>query len=395
MMEKFSRGKNILIFIIVIALSFSGGVLASGLAANVLLSMSSKPGEISGHAGSEEPYYFETRSAPFSGGTQIVSDIVDKVGPAVVNIDVTKMEKTTLFDPFKDFERNFGFDLDPDMKDFFEGKMIPIKGAGSGFIINKSGYILTNEHVISKADKIKVTLKDGRSFPAQVIGSDATLDLAVIKIEATDLPVIKLGDSKKLRAGEFVIAIGNPYQFSNTVTLGIISAVGRNLEDIGKRDLVQTDAAINPGNSGGPLINLNGEVIGINVAIAPAAQGIGFATPINDAKDVLDDLIRKGKVTRPWLGIYMRNVDEKVAQYLDIPFAEGVVITDVIPEGPAAKAGLRRYDVIRKMDEKKVLVSEDVQKMIRNKKPGEPIAFSIYRDGHNVEVNVKLGEAPK
>lgn len=328
-------------------------------------------------------------------GNDFIADIVERVGSAVVNIDVVKMEKTEMFNPFGDFERQFGFEMDPELKRFFEEKMIPIKGAGSGFIISKDGYVLTNEHVVSKADKIKVTLKDGRSFPGKVIGSDSTVDLAVVKIEAADLPIAFLGDSNKLRAGQWVIAIGNPYQFSNTVTAGIVSALGRDLKDLGKRHLIQTDAAINPGNSGGPLINLQGEVVAINVAMAAGAQGIGFAIPINDAKEVLDDLIKKGKVIRPWLGVYMRDVDEKIADYLDLPFAEGVVITDVLPEGPAAKAGLRRYDVIKKIDDKKMTSSDQVQKLIRGQKPGDVLKIALFRDGHNVEMSAKLGEAPK
>jgi serine protease Do len=385
----FLKNKNVIIFIIAVIVSFSGGVMASGVATQLYLTIAAKSGDMSSDADAKEPYFIESKSSSLLGGSNAIAEIVEKVGPAVVNVDVSKTKKN-----FDDFF-GFGLDLDPDFRHFFEEKMIPVKGAGSGFIINKKGYVLTNEHVIRKADKIKVTLRDGRSFDAKVIGSDTTLDLAIVKIEAEDLPVVKLGNSNKIRPGQWVVAIGNPYQFSNTVTLGIVSALGRNLEDIGKRDLIQTDAAINPGNSGGPLINLAGEVVGINVAIAPRAQGIGFAIPINDAKEVLNDLIKKGKVVRPWLGIYMRSVDESVANYLDLPFAEGVVITDVLPNSPASKAGLRKYDVVKKINDRKMDSSLSVQKLIKEKKPGETISLIVFRDGHNVVLTAKLGEAPK
>jgi len=395
-MPLFLKNKNILILVIAIVISFSGGVLASGLASQLYQTIASIPITGPGASGDNEPYYIESRSSGILSGSDIIPEIVEKVGPAVVNIDVVRMKKTSFFNPFKDFERFFGFDMDPEFRQFYEEKMIPIKGAGSGFIISKHGYIITNTHVVENADKIKVTLKDGRSFDAKVVGSDSMLDLAVIKIEADDkLPLVKLGDSDKIKPGQWIIAIGNPYQFSNTVTVGIISAIGRTLDDIGKRDLIQTDAAINPGNSGGPLINLAGDVIGINVAIAAGAQNIGFAIPINDAKEILNDLIKRGKVVRPWLGIFMRDVDDKVASYLDLPFAEGVVITEIVPNSPAESAGLRKYDVIKKINGKKMISSGEVQKLIRESMPKDQITLLVHRDGHNVTVNARLGEAPK
>jgi len=392
--------KKVYIFIIIAlfvsTLSFFGGILSSGYAKHILTAMGSNADTFSEGSSSEDPYYINSKSSSLLKEANLIAEIVEKAGPAVVNIDVVKMQKTTFMSPFSDFENFFGFGtIDPQFRRFFEEKMIPIKGSGSGFIINKNGYILTNEHVIGSADKIKVTLKDGRSFNAKVIGSDAMLDLAVIKIDAGSLPIVKLGNSEKLRPGQWVIAIGNPYQFSNTVTAGIISALGRDLEDIGKHQLIQTDAAINPGNSGGPLINLAGEVIGVNVAIAAGAHGIGFAIPINDVKDILNDLIKKGKVVRPWLGVYMRDVDEKIAGYLDLPFAEGVVITEVSPNSPASTAGLRKYDVIKEIDGKKMSSSSDIQKLIRDRKPGAEISLLIFRDGHNVKIAAALGEAPR
>jgi serine protease Do len=383
--------KYIIIFALTAFLSFSLGLLVYSPAPQMFKSwlnrQDNKPVE-------KTPYKIESRPSPVFA-SDIMVQIVEKVGPSVVNIDITKMEKTTFLSPFKEFERQFGFDFDEDFRNFFEEKMIPIKGVGSGFIINTEGYILTNEHVVSKATKIRITLKDGRSFQGKVVGSDPTLDLAVIKIDAANLPVTRLGDSNKVKPGQWVVAIGNPYQFSNSVTAGIISAVGRDLDSLGKRHLLQTDAAINPGNSGGPLINLAGEVIGINVAITPGAQGIGFAIPINDAKEVLSDLIKKGKVTRAWLGVHMRDIDENVAGFLDLPFAEGVVITEADPDGPAAKVGIRRYDVIKKINDQKITSVNQVQKIIRDSKPGDILKLLLFRDGHNVELNARLKESQK
>lgn len=327
----------------------------------------------------------------------IIADVVEKVGNAVVNIDVVKMQKTNFFNPFSEMNKDFGFgfELDPKFKDFFEERIVPLKGAGSGFIINKEGYILTNQHVIHAADKIKVTLKDGRTFDAKAVGQDKTLDIAVIKIEAHDLPTINLGDSSKLRPGEWVIAIGNPYGFSNTVTSGIISALGRDLKDLEKKDLIQTDAAINPGNSGGPLLNLKGEVVGINVAIVAQAQGICFAVPINEAKEILQDLIIKGKVIRPWLGIYMRDVDQKIATYLDLPIASGVIVIDIAKDSPAEKMGLKKYDIIKQVNSQKTEKSEEVQKIVSALKPGNEIKFAIFRNGNNYNLKGLLGEKPQ
>lgn len=328
-------------------------------------------------------------------GMNIFADIAEEVGPAVVNIDVVKMQKTRVFNPFKDFEDfGSGFRLHPEFKQFFEDKIIPIKGAGSGFIIDKKGHVLTNEHVVGNADKIKVSLKDGRKFDAKLIGKDKSLDLAIIKIEAKDLPIVTLGDSSKIRPGEWVVAIGNPYGFANSVTAGIISATGRSLADLGKRNLIQTDAAINPGNSGGPLINLDGKVVGINVAIVAQAQGLGFAIPINAAKEVMNELIEKGKVTRAWLGIYMRDIDEKIAAYLELPIAEGVVVTEVIKDSPAQKLGLKRYDILKEIEGKKIKTGSNVQDIIGKLKPGDSIKIKVFREDKNIILKGKLGEAP-
>lgn len=336
-----------------------------------------------------------TKLFPVIPGSTLLADIAEEISPTVVNIDWEKKVKQQVIDPFEGFGFNFGPGFNDRMKKMFSDQIIPIKGAGSGFIISKDGYILTNNHVVSEADKekINVTLKDGRQFTGKIIGSDSTLDLAIVKIEAKNLPVARLGDSGKIRPGEWVIAIGNPYQFGHTVTAGIISATGRELEDIDKHNLIQIDAAINPGNSGGPLVNMQGEVIGISVAIEARAQGIGFAIPINAAKDVLNEMLTKGKVTRPYLGISMRDVDESIAEYMNLPLAQGVIIIDVLEDSPAAKAGLAKYDVILEIDKKKVKTSQDLQKEIRSLKVGQKVLLLVYRDGKKKLITATIGES--
>ena len=325
-------------------------------------------------------------------GSETIADIVERVGGAVVNIEVIKEQK--FISPFRGFEIEFGFSFPPEFKPFFEERLIPIRGEGSGFIIDNKGHVLTNNHVVKDAKEIKATLRDGRSFKGKVVGSDSTVDIAILKIEGQNLPTLSLGDSSKIRPGEWIIAIGNPYGFDNTVTVGIISATGRTLAELGKKNLIQTDAAINPGNSGGPLLNLEGEVIGINVAMAAMAQNIGFAIPINAAKEILDELIAKGKVIRPWLGIYMRDVDQKIADYLELPIAEGVIITEIVPDSPAAKAGLKQYDVVREINRKKVKKASEVQDEIRKLKPGTKVQMVVYREGYTTLVTATIGEAP-
>jgi len=330
-------------------------------------------------------------------GPNTIADIVENEGNAVVNIDIVK--KVRIRSPFEEFEREFGgfgFEFMPEFRDFFKERVVPQKGAGSGFIVDKRGYILTNEHVVRGADEIKITMKDGKKFDGKVVGQDATLDVAIVKIDAkgATLPTLPLGDSSKIRVGEWVIAIGNPYGFANSVTAGIVSATGRTLEDLGKKNLIQIDAAINPGNSGGPLLNLRGEVIGINVAIVAGAQGIGFAIPINAAKEIMEDLIKKGKVVRAWLGIYMRDVDEKIASYLDLPLAEGVIITEVVKDSPAEKMGLKKYDVIREVNGIKVLKSSEVQDIVQKLKPGDWVELKVYREGKLLTLKGKLEQKP-
>lgn len=331
-------------------------------------------------------------------GNPMVS-IVKKSSPAVVNIDTESMVKQRITtnpfggDPF--FEEFFG-------DDFFGGdgmkeRVVPQRGKGSGFIVTKNGYILTNNHVVERADKIKVTLLDGRSFDAKKIGQDPTFDLAVIQIKAPDLPVLILGDSDVTEVGEWVVAIGNPLGFEHSVTVGVVSAKNRTLQAPGVnfQGFMQTDAAINPGNSGGPLIDLSGRVVGINTAIVPYAQGIGFAIPINMAKQIMDDLIQHGEVRRGWLGVTVQPLTAALVDAYKIPVTEGSIISDVQPNSPANKYGLQRGDVIVSIAGKAVKNSNDVVFSVRNKLAGDKVDFEIYRDGKKKKIEVVLGEINK
>lgn len=322
-----------------------------------------------------------------------IADTVAQSSPAVVNIN-TAIETQVQIDPFFD---------DPFFREFF-GTPRPRRetqvrqGIGTGFIISPDGYIVTNEHVVSSAKEINVTITGlDQPLKARVVGSDHDLDLAVLKVEAgRDLPVIALGDSNTVRPGEWVIAIGNPYGLDHTVTAGVISALGRPvpIEDRIYRNLIQTDAAINPGNSGGPLLNLQGQVIGINTAVNAQAQGIGFAIPINTAKEVLDDLIHKGKVTRPWIGIYMQAITPELASYFNLPDLKGVIISDVVPGSPAEKASLRARDIIRKINGQTIEGLDDFVNKLRTYRVGEQIVLEIMREGRSVQIQIILGEQP-
>ena len=255
---------------------------------------------------------------------------------------------------------------------------------------------MTNNHVIEGATKINVYLTSRpEPYPAEVIGADAELDLAVIKIKAgTNLPMLKLGDSTKAKVGNWVIAIGNPYGLDHTVTVGVISAKGRPVVIDGTefKDLIQTDASINPGNSGGPLLNLNGEVVGINTAINAQAQGIGFAIPSSSVLQVLEDLLLKGKVVRPWLGVYMEPVTEELAKYYGMNKAEGAYINAVQKDSPAEKAGLRRGDIILEFNKKAITKPEDLQEAVKATKIGDKVTMLIYRQYKTIIVTAKIEE---
>ncbi|MDD4169787.1 MAG: trypsin-like peptidase domain-containing protein [Desulfotomaculaceae bacterium] len=314
-------------------------------------------------------------------GADTIPDIVTNVSPAVVRIDTTEQISTRALDPFFN---------DPFFQQFFGNQYhIPAQprvstGLGSGFIVSADGYILTNEHVISSADTIEVTVA-GRDepYPAQKIGTDHELDLAVLKIEAADLPTLQLGDSGRVRVGDWVIAIGNPYGLDHTVTVGVISAKERpiNLGDRQFKNLLQTDASINPGNSGGPLLNLNGEVVGINTAINAEAQGIGFAIPSSTVQAVINDLISKGSVDHPWLGVYLQTVTGEIAQYLGLQEQSGALIAQVVNESPAARAGLQRGDVVVGYNGNKVTTPNELTNMVSETGVGSQVEIKFIRSG--------------
>ena len=264
-------------------------------------------------------------------------------------------------------------------------------------IVDSKGLILTNEHVVHQANEITVTLRDGRQFTGKVSGSDYLSDIALVKINAGDLVPAKLGDSDGMIIGETVIAVGNPYKMSNTVTVGVLSGRGRNIGDSSKdfQDLLQTDAAINPGNSGGPLVNVRAEVIGINTAIIPFAQGIGFAIPVNTARSIMEQLIARGKVSRPYIGVYMQDIDELIAQRLELPEKEGVLVAGVAAEGPAAQAGLKKMDIITEIDGQKIKNAEKLRKMVKDAGIGGVITVTIVRDRKKQTLIVKVAEMPQ
>ncbi|MDN5346721.1 MAG: hypothetical protein PWP65_285 [Clostridia bacterium] len=330
--------------------------------------------------------------APPGLGPETIADIVDAAGPAVVRIDTVVENRENLPPFFNDpfFRYFFGdeFRLPPQER----------RGLGSGFIISSDGYILTNEHVVNGAKEVKVTVVGfEQPFKAKVVGADYDLDLAVLKIEAgKPLPFLKLGDADKLRVGEWVIAIGNPGGLDHTVTVGVISAKGRpiQIEDRHYENLLQTDASINPGNSGGPLLNLKGEVIGINTAVNAAAQGIGFAIPSSTVQPVLNDLMTKGEITRPWLGVWLQDVTPEVADFLGLDKAEGALIYNIEPNSPAAKAGLKRGDVILKVDGQAVKSANDLVKLVQSRQVGQQIRLQFIRLGQKREVSVTLAAKP-
>lgn len=335
-----------------------------------------------------------------------VADIAQAVAPAVVNIEVNQPITGALGVPL--FEMPFGnFDF------FFNGRRVnpapggrlPVRpsaprpeshNTGSGFIIRPDGYILTNRHVVRGASKIKVTLSDKRVFEGTVVGTDGYSDLAVIKIDAANLPTAKMGTSANVRPGEFAVAIGSPLGLDHTVTFGIISAVGRTVTDInGNINFIQTDAAINRGNSGGPLLNLDGEVIGVNTAILASAQNMGFSIPIDVAKGVVDDLIAHKRVLRPWLGIAMHEVDEAMSKSLGIPVTtKGVVITKVFDGSPAQAAGLTSGDIIEKLDGQLITTSKEVQDLVKSHKVSDTIHFFITRSNVAKAISVNIGQYP-
>lgn len=336
------------------------------------------------------------------GSSSFVTAAVNRVGTAVVRIDtertITRRVDQFSEDPF--FRRFFGDGFSQQMPSEQQ-----LRGLGSGFIIDKSGLVLTNAHVVDKADKVTVRLKDGRTFEGKVQGIDEVTDLAVVKINAgNDLPVAPLGSSSNVQVGDWAIAVGNPLGFDNTVTLGIISTLKRSSAQVGindkRLDFIQTDAAINPGNSGGPLLNGQGEVIGINTAIRPDAMGIGFAIPIDKAKAIAAQLQRDGKVAHPYLGVQMLTLTPDLAKEnnidpnspIQIPEINGVFVMRVVPNSPAASAGIRRGDVILQIDGKAITSAEQLQNFVEDSRLGQVLQVKVQRGNQTQQLSIRTAE---
>ena len=330
-----------------------------------------------------------------------VSKVVQQGGNSVVRIDASRTVATSPSPAFND----------PFFRQFF-GSQIPNmptervqRGFGSGFIVSSDGLIITNAHVVDGSDKVEVTLKDGKTYAGEVMGTDSLTDVAVIKIEADNLPAVTFANSEELQPGEWAIAIGNPLGLDNTVTTGIVSATGRTSSQIGVADkrvsFVQTDAAINPGNSGGPLLNAKGEVIGVNTAIIQNAQGIGFAIPVNTARDIAEELIAKGKVDHPFLGIQMAQITPELKKQFNsrsnkqLSADEGILIVEVVPNSPADKARLRSGDVIQKINNKSVTQADEVQQTVAKTEVGAKLPLQLQRDNKQLQIDVTVGILPQ
>lgn len=343
--------------------------------------------------------------------------VAEKAGKSIVAISTERTQKVGFSGPRMRLKR-FGFGspfddgedpFDKFFEDFFgraPEREFKQKGLGSGFIIDEQGFVLTNHHVVEGADKINVTLPDGRSFPGAIKGSDPRSDLAIIKINAKNLSALELGDSNSIRVGEWAVALGNPFGHilqspEPTVTVGVISALHRRIPtpggERGYLDMIQTDAAINPGNSGGPLCDLDGRVIGINVAIFSTSggyQGVGFAIPANAARDILEDLKKGKEISYGWLGVSIQEITPEIAEYFNLPDRKGVLISEAIPDSPADKAGLKAGDIIRGLNGKPVNKLQDLLREVSTAKIGRPIAVDVIRDRVKKSVDVIIGKRP-
>ena len=338
------------------------------------------------------------KSAGTFNAPESFSRLAEMASPAVVNIRIEKTVKMRgpsmrqfqrdpwgREKPFKDFfERFFGEDSPREFKQ---------PSVGSGFIIDKSGYVVTNNHVIENADKIVVKLADDHQFDAKVVGRDPNTDIALLKVESDkDLPFIKLGDSKKLKIGQWVVAIGSPFGLERTVTAGIVSAKGRVIGSGPYDDFIQTDASINPGNSGGPLLNMDGEVVGINTAIIASASGIGFAIPISLAQGIIAQLKSEGEVTRGWLGVAIQDLTSELAEYYGLKDRKGVLVADVFKGDPADKAGIRAKDIILEVNDHKIETSRQLTSMIAGLKVGQTAKIEVFRDRKIKIFTIKLAK---
>jgi serine protease Do len=334
------------------------------------------------------------------------AELAEQLQPAVVNISTTQVlrgrqrQSPDLPSPRPFGERGERHPFEEFFERFFGGgspqRELRRSSLGSGFIINKDGHIVTNNHVVENATDIKVSLSDKEEFDAKVIGRDPKTEVALIKIEANrDLPVVPLGNSDQLRVGQWVIAIGNPFGLGHTVTAGIASAKGRIIGAGAYDDFIQTDASINPGNSGGPLFNLNGEVVGINTAIVASGQGIGFAIPVNLAKDILAQLHEKGRVTRGWLGVQVQQVTPELARSFGLERARGALVADVQPNSPAGRAGIQRGDVIMEFKGELIEDMHALPRVVANTAPGTEADVRVLRKGREQTVQVKVAAMPE
>ncbi len=381
---------------------------AAGLAGGYYLNAENRPSQDTVLSAALEPpaqppQPLPTTSVVVQNNPNFIADAVEKVGPAVVRIDSERTVTGQVPDPLQNpfFRRFFGDEAPIPPQERVE------QGTGSGFILTADGHVVTNAHVVEGADTVIVTLKDGREFEGQVVGTDPVTDVAAIKIEATNLPTVTLGNSENLIPGQWAIAIGNPLGLDNTVTAGIISATGRSSSQVGVPDrrvrFIQTDAAINPGNSGGPLLNDRGEVIGINTAIRANAQGLGFAIPIETAKRITEQLFSNGRVQHPYLGIQMvdltPNLRDKINQDstkfgFKVTLDEGVLIIEVLPNTPAAQAGLQNGDVILKVNGTAVTTASEVQEQVESSTIGEVLTMEVNRNGQTQTLEVRPGTLP-
>jgi len=346
----------------------------------------------------DSPLYFESKRkageadapvkdvpADILASQRAFSTVAKKVTPSVVNISTISKKK--VIQPF--------FEMSPFFEDFFNGPQVRRdKSLGSGFIISKDGYIVTNDHVVRDAESIQVKLSNDKVYDAKVVGGDRKTDIAVIKINAADLPVAVLGNSDTLDVGQWAIAIGNPFGLDRTMTVGVVSATGRSNVGIETyENFIQTDASINPGNSGGPLLNVHGEVIGINTAIVAAGQGIGFAIPVNMAKPVFTQLISKGSVSRGWMGVTIQPLTEELAQSFGLRQARGALINGVMKGSPAEKGGIRQGDVVTAFNGTEVKDPSHLQRLVAEAGIGKPVRVTVYREAKQVELTVVLMKA--
>jgi serine protease Do len=336
---------------------------------------------------------------PVVSGLPDFTSLVDSYGPAVVNVTVTEKAEEVANgpqispnDPFFEFFRRFGQPMPRG------GTPQPAQGEGSGFIVSKDGYILTNAHVVKGASEVTVKMTDRREYTAKVVGVDERTDVAVIKIEGKNLPTVQIGDPSKLKPGEWVIAIGSPFGFENSVTAGIVSATSRSMGSNNYAPFIQTDVAVNPGNSGGPLFNLQGEVIGINSQIYSRTggyMGLSFAIPIDVATGVQQQLVSTGKVTRSRIGVSIQDVDAQLADSFGLDRPRGALVGMVEEDGPGAKAGIKPGDVILKVDDKTIETSAQVPVLVSNTKPGEKLDIEVWRDGSTKRLTARTEEIPE